>query len=116
MNDFLEEIKNTINKRLNPEEILAIDNSSLHAKHKSFDARKFHIKLIIKSKKLKKMSLVAAHKLIFSMPDAFLPGGTRQKSLLIKGLSMGSLSLIQLADQNQLQLKIVNQFSQTVLL
>ena len=67
MNDFLEEIKNTINKRLNPEEILAIDNSSLHAKHKSFDARKFHIKLIIKSKKLKKMSLVEAHKLIFSI-------------------------------------------------
>ena len=67
MKDFLEEIKNTINKRLNPDEILVIDNSSLHVKHKSFDAKKFHIKLIIKSKKLKKMSLVAAHKLIFSI-------------------------------------------------
>ena len=67
MKDFLEEIKNTINKRLNPDEILVIDNSNLHVKHKSFDAKKFHIKLIIKSKKLKNMSLVAAHKLIFSI-------------------------------------------------
>ena len=64
---FLEKIKDKINNKLNPEEILVIDNSYLHTKHKSFDSNKLHIKLIIKSKKLKNMSKIDAHKKIFSV-------------------------------------------------
>ena len=64
---FLEEVKKKINNKLNPEQILLIDNSSLHSKHKSFDSEKFHIKLIIKSEKLKNMGRVEAHKVIFSI-------------------------------------------------
>ena len=45
---------------------MLIDNSRLHTKHKSFDPNKFHIKLIIKSQKLKSMSKIAAHKEVFS--------------------------------------------------
>ena len=64
---FLEKVKKKINNKLSPEQILLIDNSYLHTKHKSFDSNKFHLKLIIKSKKLKKMEKIDAHKAIFSI-------------------------------------------------
>ena len=65
--DFFEEVKEKINKKINPENITLINNSHLHTKHKSFDSNKFHIKLIIKSKLLKSMSKISAHKKIFSI-------------------------------------------------
>ena len=64
---FLEQVKAKINKRLNPEHILLIDNSSLHFKHKSFDINKLHLKLIIKSGKLRKLRKIDAHRVIFSI-------------------------------------------------
>jgi len=64
---FLEKIKAKINNKLSPEQILLIDNSYLHTKHKSFDSNKFHFKLIIKSEKLKNMEKIDAHKAIFSI-------------------------------------------------
>ena len=64
---FLEEVKEKIRNKLNPEELSLIDNSLLHTKHKSFDPKKFHIKLVIKSKELKKISKIEAHKIIFSI-------------------------------------------------
>ena len=67
MIDFFEQIKEKINKEINPENITLIDNSNLHSKHKSFDKNKYHIKIIIKSKKLKSMNKIAAHKEIFSI-------------------------------------------------
>ena len=67
MMDFFEHVKDKINKKINPENIILIDNSSLHIKHKSFDSNKFHLKIIIKSEKLKNMSKIKAHKEIFSI-------------------------------------------------
>ena len=65
--NFFDEVKEKINKKINPESIILIDNSSLHTKHKSFDINKFHLKIIIKSKKLKSMNKIEAHKEIFSI-------------------------------------------------
>ena len=48
--DFFDKVKEKINKKINPENITLIDNSSFHSKHKSFDANKFHLKIIIESK------------------------------------------------------------------
>jgi len=67
MMDFFEHIKEKINKKITPENIILIDNSSLHIKHKSFDLNKFHLKIIIKSEKLRSMSKISAHKEIFSI-------------------------------------------------
>ena len=47
MNIF-DQIKEKIKEKINPENLVLIDNSRLHTKHKSFDPNKFHIKLIIK--------------------------------------------------------------------
>ena len=65
--DFIDKVKEKIIKEINPENITLIDNSNLHSKHKSFDKNKYHIKIIIKSKKLKSMNKIAAHKEIFSI-------------------------------------------------
>ena len=61
------EIKKKIYKEINPKNIILIDNSNLHKKHKSFDLNKFHFKIIIESRTLKKMNKIEAHKKIFSI-------------------------------------------------
>ncbi len=65
--NFLDKVKEKISNKVNPENIILVDNSHLHSKHKSFDINKFHIKIIIKSKRLKSMSKIMAHKEIFSI-------------------------------------------------
>ena len=65
--NFFDEVKEKVNNKINPENMVLIDNSHLHSKHKSFDINKFHLKIIIKSKKLKSMSKIMAHKEIFSV-------------------------------------------------
>jgi len=47
-----DEIKEKIRQKINPENIILIDNSSFHTKHKSFDPDKLHLKIIIESKKV----------------------------------------------------------------
>ena len=64
---FFDKIKDKINKKIDTENIILIDNSSFHTKHKSFDPNKLHLKIIIESGKLKKMNKIAAHKEIFSI-------------------------------------------------
>ena len=67
MTSFFDQIKEKINKKINPENIILIDNSTYHSKHKSFDPNKLHLKIIIKSEKLKNMDKITAHKEIFSI-------------------------------------------------
>ena len=64
---FLEGLKKKIIKEINPEKISIIDNSELHKNHKSFDNKKFHLKISIASEKLNKMKKIDAHKIIFSV-------------------------------------------------
>ena len=67
MKNFLDKIKQKIIEKIVPENIVIVDNSKLHKKHKFFQPNKFHLKLVIKSKKLKKMDKIVAHKEIFSI-------------------------------------------------
>ena len=65
--NYLDKIVKIVNEKLKPEKISLIDNWSLHSKHKFYDSEKFHLKLIIRSEKLKKMKKIDAHKVIFSV-------------------------------------------------
>ena len=67
MINFFDKIKEKINKKINPENLIIIDNTDLHTKHKFYDSNKFHLKIIIKSEKLKNMDKITAHKEIFSI-------------------------------------------------
>jgi len=64
---FFDKIKEKINKKIETKNIILIDNSSLHTKHKSFNPEKIHLKIIVESSQLKKMNKIAAHKEIFSI-------------------------------------------------
>jgi BolA family transcriptional regulator, general stress-responsive regulator len=65
--NFFDTVKEKIKKKISLENIILIDNSHLHTKHKHFDVNKFHIKIIIESKKLKSMNKIMAHREIFSI-------------------------------------------------
>jgi len=67
MMTIYEEIKKKIFKGIKTQNIILIDNSHLHKKHKIFDPNKYHFKIIIESEELKKMSKIVAHKKIFSI-------------------------------------------------
>ncbi len=64
---FFDKVKEKVSRKINPENIILIDNSHLHTKHKYFDSNKFHLKIIIKSEKLKNMNKIMAHKEIYSI-------------------------------------------------
>ena len=84
MTDFLEKIKEKINDKLSPEKVLLVDNSDLHKKHKQFDSKKFNLKLIIESKKLKNMNKIEAHKMIFSILKNEMQSKIHALEILIK--------------------------------
>ena len=67
MINYLDKIKEKIINKLNPDKISIVDNSHLHIRHKSFNDKKFYLKFIIKSEKLKKMNKIDSHKLIYSI-------------------------------------------------
>jgi|TARA_B100001093_G_scaffold504990_1_gene561595 BolA family transcriptional regulator, general stress-responsive regulator len=67
MNDFLDFIKNKIKKNIKIENIIVVDNSNLHKKHKSFDAEKYHLKLEIESVYLNSLNKVKAQREIMTV-------------------------------------------------
>ena len=64
---LLEEIEVKLNKEFNPKKLILVDNSHLHTKHKSFNPKKIHLKIIIESDELKKTGKLEAHKAIFNL-------------------------------------------------
>jgi len=67
MINYLEELKAKLIEKISIEKITLIDNSHFHKKHKSYDPKRYHIKLIIQSKQLQKLSKIESHKIIFSV-------------------------------------------------
>ena len=79
---FFDKVKAKINKKINPENIILIDNSQLHSKHKSFDLTKLHLKIIIKSKKLNLSLKALLHKILkkLSADENFCVGRCQVRS------------------------------------
>tara|TARA_B100001540_G_C15251615_1_gene392939 strand:- start:268 stop:528 length:261 start_codon:yes stop_codon:yes gene_type:complete len=69
INQLSEIVKKKILNNKLIEEIELEDKSFLHKKHKTNSLNKFHIKLKIKSKKLKNMNRVESNKIIFKILD-----------------------------------------------
>ena len=67
INHLSEIVKKKILENLSIEEVYLEDKSFLHKKHKNNNPKKIHIKLKIKSEKLKKMSQVQSNRLIFKI-------------------------------------------------
>jgi stress-induced morphogen len=67
MNDFLKIIENKIKRNIKVENILIIDNSTFHKKHKFFDPKKSHLCLEIKSNYLNSLSKIEAQRKIMKV-------------------------------------------------
>jgi len=64
INKLIYLIEEKIKKNFKIDQINIEDKSFLHRKHKSFDQKKFHIKLTISSEELKKDSLLESNRKI----------------------------------------------------
>ena len=67
MNNFLEFIENKIKSNIKIENIIVIDNSIHHQKHKSFDAKKYHLRLEIESIYLSSLDKIKAQREIMTV-------------------------------------------------
>ena len=63
MKNYFDEIKSKLKKQIEIEELIIVDNSHKHKRHKFFSPEKFHLHLKIKSLYLKSISRVNAQKL-----------------------------------------------------
>ena len=69
MNEFLKRIEEKVKKNIKIENILIIDNSDKHKKHKFFDSNRYHLKLEIESIYLKSINKVNAQRQIMKILD-----------------------------------------------
>ena len=67
INSLKKILKEKLTKEININNIEIEDKSFLHKKHKSFSKGKFHIKLIIESSELKKISSIEANRKIYGV-------------------------------------------------
>ena len=67
INNLITIVKKKIKKNVPVEDISIEDKTFLHKNHKGHSENKFHIKLIIKSLELKKMSKIQSTKKIYSI-------------------------------------------------
>ena len=67
MKNYFEEIRKKLKDNLKFEDLIIIDNSHLHKKHKSFSPEKFHLHLKFKSTQLNSISRMNAQKMIMQI-------------------------------------------------
>ena len=67
MKNYFDEIKVKLNKQIEIEELLIVDNSYKHKGHKFFSPNKFHLHLKIKSLYLNSISRINAQKLVMKV-------------------------------------------------
>ena len=69
INELIAIVKNKLEKEIVIEDLKIEDKSFLHKKHKGHQEGKFHLKLIIKSDELAKISKIIATKKIYNALD-----------------------------------------------
>ena len=69
MKNYFEKIENKLKEHLNLEELIVIDNTHLHVKHKSFVPGKLHLHVKIKSQYLGSISKISAQRLVMKVLD-----------------------------------------------
>jgi len=67
MKNYFDEIIKKLNKEIPIEDLIIVDNSHKHRKHKYYSPEKFHLKLKIKSLYLNSLSRINAQKIIMKV-------------------------------------------------
>ena len=69
INQLIEIVKSKISNQISLESIEIVDKTFLHKKHKGHQEGKFHVKIIISSKELTKLSKIESSKKIYKILD-----------------------------------------------
>ena len=83
INQLIETVKNKINKNIPCDKIEIEDKSFLHKEHSSNDKSKFHIKLVVNSKYLRKKNKIDSTKEIYKVLDKELKNYIHSIQILI---------------------------------
>ena len=69
INNLIKKLKKKICSKIKCEKILIEDKTFLHKKHKNFDSKKFHLKILIDSSALRSKKKIEANRYIFTIID-----------------------------------------------
>ena len=83
INSLIKILKEKLTKEIKINNIEIEDKSFLHKKHKNFSKDKFHIKLIIESSELKKISSIEANRKIHSILRDEMDGSIHSLQIII---------------------------------
>ena len=83
INHLIAIVKKKLENKIVMENIKIEDKSFLHIKHKGNDKKKFHLKVLINSKDLSKMSRIQSTKKIYKILDKELKNNIHSIQILI---------------------------------
>ena len=84
MNKFLKLVEEKVKNNIKIENILVIDSSDKHKKHKFFDPKKYHLSLEIESDHLRSMDKIAAQRQVMKVLNEELKGKIHALEIKIK--------------------------------
>ena len=84
MNKFLRLVEEKVKNNIKIENILVIDSSDKHKKHKFFDPKKYHLRLEIESDHLRSMDKIAAQRQVMKVLNEELKGKIHALEIKIK--------------------------------
>ena len=83
INNLIAIVKEKLKKKIIMQDIKIEDKSFLHVGHKGNDKKKFHLKILINSKELSKMSRIQSNKKIYKILDRELKNYIHSIQILI---------------------------------
>ena len=83
INELIAIVKKKLKNEIAIENIKIEDKSFLHIKHKGNDKKKFHLKVLINSKELSKMSRIQSTKKIYKILDKELKNNIHSIQILV---------------------------------
>ena len=83
IDELITNVKKKIKKNINIENILIEDKTFLHKNHSGHESNKFHLKITIESKELKKLNKIESNKKIYKILDEELRNQIHSLQILI---------------------------------
>ena len=83
IDELITNVKKKIKKNINIENILIEDKTFLHKIHSGHESNKFHLKITIESKELKKLNKIESNKKIYKILDEELKNHIHSLQILI---------------------------------
>ena len=83
INNLIAIVKEKLKKKIIMQDIKIEDKSFLHIGHKGNDKKKFHLKILINSKELSKMSRIQSNKKIYKILNKELQNDIHSIQILI---------------------------------